>query len=148
MTPMPDGTIVHVVGYGQTLWAIAMAYGITVDQIRAWNNIPPDSNEIYAGQRLLVLPASLVTPHPPAQTETTEPTSSDSVVVVAVVEPSITTGPTQTRTPTLEKEAQDIASPSGTSTMTAGLSQITGEGHYPGDGSVRFGSDPDRLGAE
>jgi hypothetical protein len=63
-TPLPDGTIVHIVGYGQTLWSIALAYGILIDQIRAWNNIPAGSNDIYVGQRLLVRPASLVTRSP------------------------------------------------------------------------------------
>lgn len=66
VTPRPDGMVIHLVGYGQTLWSIAVAYGVTVDQIRAWNNIAPDSTDIYAGQRLLVrLPGE---PLPPAPT--------------------------------------------------------------------------------
>lgn len=62
MTPLADGSILHLVGYGQTLWAIAIAYGVTVDQIRAWNNLPEGATDIYAGQKLLVRPLSLVTP--------------------------------------------------------------------------------------
>jgi len=68
-TPHPDGSIVHIVGYGQTLWAIALAYGVRIDQIRAWNNIATDSNDIYAGQYLLVRPANLVTASPTFLTE-------------------------------------------------------------------------------
>lgn len=70
MTALADGTIIHVVDYGQTLWSIALAYGVHIDQIRAWNNIAPDSTEIYAGQLLLVRPASLVTPLPATRTTT------------------------------------------------------------------------------
>ena len=62
MTPRSDGSIFHVVGYGQSLWSIALAYGVKIDQIRAWNNIPAGSTSIYAGQRLLVHLAGPVTP--------------------------------------------------------------------------------------
>jgi LysM repeat protein len=71
-TPRPDGAVVHPVGYGQTLWSIALAYHITVDQIRQWNIALTGSNDLYAGQKLLVRPAGLVTvsaspsPPPPA----------------------------------------------------------------------------------
>lgn len=67
-TPHENGAIIHVVGYGQTLWAIAQAYHIPVDQIRVWNSIAADSNDIYVGQQLLVRPAgvgsSTFTPQP------------------------------------------------------------------------------------
>lgn len=64
ITPRADGSLVHPVDYGQSLWAIAEAYGATIDQLRAWNNLDPESSEIYAGQILLVRPAELVTPAP------------------------------------------------------------------------------------
>jgi LysM repeat protein len=66
MTPRPDGSIVHIVGYGQTLWEIAQAYGVTVDQLRAWNNLPEGSSDIYAGDKLLVWPAGAAHPSPTA----------------------------------------------------------------------------------
>lgn len=74
-TPLPDGSIVHIVGYGETLWAIALAYGIRVDQIRAWNNLAADASDIYPGQHLLVRPANLVTVSPtlPTEPDATEP---------------------------------------------------------------------------
>lgn len=87
--PRPDGTVVHVVGYGQTLWSIAVAYGITVDQIRAWNSIADGSTEIYAGQALLVRPASLVTPATPTREAT--PAVSD-IPVTASAAPTSTPG--------------------------------------------------------
>ena len=82
MTALADGTIIHVVGYGQTLWSIALAYGVHIDQIRAWNNIAPDSTEIYAGQLLLVRPASLVTPLP------IDSTSTPPLLAVVVFSPT------------------------------------------------------------
>lgn len=63
-TPQADGSVIHLVGYGQTLWAIADAYHISLDQLRAWNGYAADDSGIYAGQRLLVLPLSQVTVSP------------------------------------------------------------------------------------
>jgi LysM repeat protein len=67
-TPQPDGSILHLVGYGQTLWSIALAYGIQIDQIRWWNNLDAGSNDIYVGQKLLVRPANLALASPPLPT--------------------------------------------------------------------------------
>ncbi len=65
-TPQADGSIIHLVGYGQTLWAIAQAYQLTLDQLRAWNGYSADDSAVYAGQKLLVLPLSRVTVFPSA----------------------------------------------------------------------------------
>ncbi len=48
-----DGDVIHQVGYGQTLWSIAVYYGTTIEQIRKLNNLSAD-NTIYEGQKLLV----------------------------------------------------------------------------------------------
>lgn len=56
-TPGVDGSIIHVVGYGQSLWSIATAYKIKIDQIRALNGIPQDYSTINTGQELLIQPA-------------------------------------------------------------------------------------------
>jgi len=56
-TPAADGSITHVVGYGQSLWSIATAYKIKIDQIRALNGIPQDYSTINTGQELLIKPA-------------------------------------------------------------------------------------------
>lgn len=52
-TPDETGSVVHEVQYGQTLWAIAIAYGVKIDEIRALNNLG-EGTEIYQGDRLLV----------------------------------------------------------------------------------------------
>jgi len=45
--------IYHEVQYGQTLWAIAIEYGVKIDEIRALNNLG-STIEIYQGNRLLI----------------------------------------------------------------------------------------------
>lgn len=52
-TPDANGIVYHDVQYGQSLWAIAIAYGVKIDEIRALNNLGPGI-EIYQGDRLLV----------------------------------------------------------------------------------------------
>jgi LysM repeat protein len=94
-TARPDGAIVHSVGYGQTLWTIARAYGVQIEQIRDWNNLANDSNAIYAGQKLLIRPASLATilPATNSMTATSTPTS---LVSETPAPPSPAIGPTLT----------------------------------------------------
>jgi LysM repeat protein len=90
MTPRTDGCTVHVVGNGQTLWAIAIAYGVKINDIRALNGMAPDSTTIYIGQKLLVR-CETVTP-------TSQPTSTAS-------HPTETPRPAEnTGTPTLTLE--------------------------------------------
>jgi len=58
----PDGSIIHVVQEGDTLASIAVAYGITVTELRRLNNIPPEEFVIRIGQRLIIkTPAPNVT---------------------------------------------------------------------------------------
>jgi LysM repeat protein len=52
-TPDESGLVYHEVQYGQTLWAIAIEYGVKIDEIRALNNLGA-TTEIYQGDRLLV----------------------------------------------------------------------------------------------
>jgi len=71
-TPQPNGSLIHVVGYGQSLIGIAGAYGVSVTDLATQNNINPD--QIYAGQKLTIHPA--ITPtssSSPTQDFTTTP---------------------------------------------------------------------------
>lgn len=61
--PQENGAIIHTVVKGQALWSIALAYGVTVDQIRALNNLAA-SNAIYEGQQLYIRAANTPTPSP------------------------------------------------------------------------------------
>jgi LysM repeat protein len=94
-TMKPSGAVVHEVGYGQSLWAIALAYGVTAARIRELNGMAPDDSSIWAGQWLLIVPAGLVTPTP-VPAETAAPTASGPAPVALRISPS----PGPTRTPT------------------------------------------------
>jgi uncharacterized protein YkwD len=53
-TPAPDGSIVHIVKFGQTLATISDAYKITINQLRALNGMAADSTLIWPDQKLLI----------------------------------------------------------------------------------------------
>ena len=63
-TPDAKGVIIHVVRSGETLWSIAISYGVTVDEIRRLNGITEGDTVIYIDQRLLIRPAGAATPVP------------------------------------------------------------------------------------
>jgi len=105
-TPNQDGSVVHVVGYGQTLWGIAVSYGVSVDDIRRLNNIASDSTVIQTGQQMLIRPGapttrvpSVETPSSPAQSSS-RPTTPIAATTVSAepVMPSqrVTVQPTGT----------------------------------------------------
>ena len=52
-TAQPNGDVVHVVQYGQTLWSIAITYHTTIKQIQSLNHL--SSIVIIDGQKLLVV---------------------------------------------------------------------------------------------
>jgi LysM repeat protein len=52
-TPDADGNVYHIVEAGQSFWAIAIAYQITIKDLEIWNNLSKDS-KLQIGQRLLI----------------------------------------------------------------------------------------------
>jgi LysM repeat protein len=90
-TPQPDGTIIHIVQYGQTLWVIADAYGISLADLLTLNGLTEDS-AIYPDEQLLIFQGTGETPTPTA--------------TVAQVEPTITPTPTQHMTNTPAAQIQ------------------------------------------
>ena len=44
----------HTVRWGDTLWIVAQRYGVTLVELRRWNDIPPRGTDINVGQRLRV----------------------------------------------------------------------------------------------
>lgn len=93
--PRADGSIVHVVGYGQTLWSIALVYGVTTDDIRRLNNIADDSTAIYVDQVLLIRLDSQVT----ANQSGIPPASITLTLMYAIPPFTATPFPTATVTP-------------------------------------------------
>jgi len=117
VTPMPDGSLIHVVKPGQNLSSIAKAYGVLVIEIKELNNL--NSDNIYDGDKLLIRKAS--TPGPNS-TGTATPT------------PTRVASPTRypTRTPTLTATAT-VATP-------VSLAVDLGQGNAPQAGSDPLGS--------
>jgi uncharacterized protein YkwD/LysM repeat protein len=52
-TPGADGKLVHAVRPGETLWLIAISYGVKVADIRNLNNMS-EADAIYPGEKLLI----------------------------------------------------------------------------------------------
>jgi len=51
-TPNADGNVIHEVLAGQSLWQIAVAYEVKIDDIKRLNNL--SDNNIYSGDKLLI----------------------------------------------------------------------------------------------
>ena len=80
-TPNSDGDIFHTVLYGQSLYAIATWYGVTVGKIKELNKMTSDT--IYEGQKLLISikPTPSITPTrtPTIPQPTRTPTATKSL---------------------------------------------------------------------
>jgi LysM repeat protein len=94
-TPNGDGDIYHTVLYGQSLFAIATWYGVTVEKIKQMNSLTSDS--IYEGQKLLISIKPTPTITPTRTATIPQPTRTPS----ATKKPP-TPMPTITVTPTLK----------------------------------------------
>jgi LysM repeat protein len=83
--PRPDGAIVHVVKAGDTVFGLALQYGVAMDQILQLNGLTKDSL-IRVGQELIIS-APPVTATPASEEAAPAPTSLPATAV-ARVEPS------------------------------------------------------------
>jgi len=89
-TPNPEGVIIHIVGPGESLWGIAVSYGVTMDAIRGLNGMAASDTTIYEGQRLVIRTG--------VQALAPTPTGAQPTSLTPLPLPSAT--PTPTRTPT------------------------------------------------
>lgn len=86
-TPKSDGSIVHIVQYGQALDTIATWYGVTIDTIKTLNGLT--TNNIYVGDALIIklaptvtiTPTRTVTPRQPTRTPSMSPTATRTITV-------------------------------------------------------------------
>jgi len=81
-TPDADGRVYHLVKAGQSFWAIAVAYKITIRDLETWNNLSRDS-KLQIGQRLFI-PGSntegYATPTPVGMVQTSLPDKDGKIV--------------------------------------------------------------------
>ena len=103
-TPMPDGSIYHTVRSNETLWSIALSYGITIAEIQALNGMAEDDTSVSIGQRILIVyvgntvePTNTPTITPLPATNTPKPTSTATNTPIPL--PTLTPTPTSTPTP-------------------------------------------------
>jgi len=113
-TPKPDGSVVHTVQSGQTLIGIAQAYGVTVADIKALNNLTGDA--IYVGDTLLIRIAN-----------TPGPTETATATVTPTRAATPTRFPTRTPTPSLTP----VASPSAAALAISAASDAPQAGRDP-----------------
>lgn len=113
--PNPDGSVIHVVQFGQTLWAIAEAYQINMVTLLEQNYLTEDS-AIYPDQELLIAPAS-ITVDEAEQADETTPTPTE--------EPTPTATATRTPTRTLQSNTSP-ATPTPTEEPSPGGNFLVG----------------------
>lgn len=99
-TPLEDGTIVHIVRYGQALSTIATWYGVSMEQIMALNGMTTTS--IFVDQRLLIRLAPTITATPTRTPTMRRPTRTPTLTPIPR-----TATPTRTITPTPTKSLLD-----------------------------------------
>jgi LysM repeat protein len=83
--PTPTPQLTHIVKSGDTAWGIALRYGLTLEQLAAFNNISPDAF-LQIGQELLIRPPT-ATPEPTA-TPTTTPAPTQVLLETVTPRPS------------------------------------------------------------
>lgn len=108
-TPNEDGSITHVVEYGETLIDIAEAYGITLQELLSHNPSLSPTNPVYfEGDVLIIKPAftptpemtATYTPRPPTRTPLPTRTPRPTYTVTAIRTPTLT--PTETPEPLIK----------------------------------------------
>jgi len=90
-TPNVDGNVIHEVKIGQSLWQIAVAYEVKIDDIKRLNNL--SNNNIYPGDKLLIkkdvtLPTA--SPTASAASEVLSSSTSTPLPAIAPVQPTDT----------------------------------------------------------
>jgi LysM repeat protein len=115
-TPGADGSIIHTVSYGDTLWTISEAYDVPIDQILTNSGLSQGTTTVYEGQDLIIQAAA-----DPTNTPTI--TNTPTPVTPTPTQPRPTMTPFPTRTP--------LPSPTPTSPPTV-LQQAFADGRNIG----------------
>lgn len=96
-TPNSNGDVIHEVQFGQSLWQLAIAYNVKIDEIKGLNNLFDYS--IYPGTKLLIK-TGVVQPtsaHAQISAGDLTVTSINTTILTATIRPTLTS--TQAVTP-------------------------------------------------
>jgi len=75
-TPRPDGAVVHVVQSGDTLFGIALQYGVDLEELRRLNAGTLGPNDMLSmGQEVIISAAAAPSPTPEAEATQEQPTA-------------------------------------------------------------------------
>jgi len=119
-TPNPDGSIVHIVQEGETLWDISLAYGVPGAEIMGNSGNSPTVTDVYVGQVLIIRP-----PDPSTQTPTLTSTPTRITPQATLLRPTLTPIPTQTLFPTLTPTDQpNVLFRAFADTHTVGIAMV------------------------
>ena len=94
-TPGENGIIIHTVQFGETLWTIAEAYGIPINEILQNTGLSLATTEVFEGQELIIQKATDPTP-----TITSSATPDPGTPTPTQPRPTMTPFPTRTPLPT------------------------------------------------
>ena len=120
-TPNPDGSIVHIVQEGETLWDISLAYGVPGAEIMGNSGNSPTVTDVYVGQVLIIRP-----PDPSTQTPTLTSTPTRITPQATLLRPTLTPIPTQTLFPTLTPTDQpNVLFRAFADTHTVGIAMVS-----------------------
>jgi len=81
-TPDADGKVFHEVKAGQSFWAIAIAYQVTIKDLEVWNNHSRES-KLQVGQRLFIPNSNTegyATPTPVGMVQVSKPDKNGKIV--------------------------------------------------------------------
>ncbi len=73
--PQPDGSVVHIIRTGQTLWTLAAIYNVPLAEILQLNNLP-EGGFIHPGDEIIIKPAGSEPTSTPTQDPNITPTAS------------------------------------------------------------------------
>lgn len=90
-TPAADGSVKHTVQPGETLWEIASAYNVSVDDVKRLNKIT--DNLIYPGNELIIKGVAPTGTPGPTSSPTIAPTLTPFIFWTVTASPTITPAP-------------------------------------------------------
>ncbi|HLT79440.1 MAG TPA: LysM peptidoglycan-binding domain-containing protein [Cyclobacteriaceae bacterium] len=111
---------VHEVKAGESMYAIARQYGVSLEDIKRWNNL--EDNALKAGQLLFVSPPARDTEQTPVAETNQNPVTSEPVAVANKPQPEET--PTAATTTPVVHTVTVPSGPSADAVVQSGLAEL------------------------